>query len=293
MPKQFEGKTCVLCRRRPSSPTGEHVWPRWLLKMFPPGEKQYTWWISGEQVSKRDGQPRTHTSVGAVKLPMCVTCNNKALEPRFEKPAKPLIRLLMDRDGNARFGGNDARFVALWFLKTWLLLAHPAARESDPDVTPARWDSVGDDLYSWLVINQPPPVGFSIWVTKRAEGLPDPAVTRRIPLPTVVADGREIQFRVKRAGVQFLDVSLVYHPGWEIEHPLEAEGRALRLWPRQADAGADFSSVPAVHPNDTAWLKGPRLHFLPDAFGSDDLPPLSPSFDPMDLVPRFISRGEW
>jgi hypothetical protein len=68
--------------------------------------------------------------------------------------------------------GPHAMDVARGFLKTWLLLAHPAAQESDP---------------------------------------------------------RSLQFRAKRAGVLFLDVSLVYHPGWEIEHPLEAAGRALRL----------------------------------------------------------------
>src|SRR5215210_716473 len=100
MQKQFEGKTCVLCQVRASSPTGEHVWPLWLLKAFPPG-KGYAWWINGKQLLSGDGMA-----------------------------------------------------VALWFRKTLLLLAHPAARESDPDVTPARWDSVSDDLYSWMVTNQ-------------------------------------------------------------------------------------------------------------------------------------------
>ena len=161
--------------------------------------------------------------------------------------------------------GPDAMVVARWFLKTWLLLAHSAARESAPEVTPGRWDSGSDDLYGWMVTNQPPPTGLSIWVTRRAEEGPEPAVTRHIPLPTVVADGRTIQFRAKRAGVQFLDVSLVYHPGWEIEHPLEAAGRALRLWPRVADAEADFASLPPVHSKDMGWLKGPTLYFLPGA----------------------------
>jgi hypothetical protein len=199
----------------------------------------------------------------------------------------------MNRDGNVCFRGDDAIAVARWFLKTWLLLAHPAARESDPDVRPPRWDSIEDNWYSWLVTKDPPPTGFSIWVTKRSEGMPEPAVTRHIPLPTVLVDGRRIQFRVKRAGVQFLDVSLVYHPGWEIQHPLEVEGRALRLWPRDADSQADFASVPPVHPKDMAWLKGPTLHFLPDIFGIIDLPPLTPSFDPMDFLPRFISKAAW
>ena len=75
MPKQFEGKTCVLCQMRASSPTGEHVWPLWLLKAFPPG-KGYIWWINGEQLLNRDGQPRQQESVDKVKLPVCIECNS-------------------------------------------------------------------------------------------------------------------------------------------------------------------------------------------------------------------------
>jgi hypothetical protein len=138
MPKQFQGKTCVLCRVRTSSPTGEHVWPLWLLKAFPAG-KGYTWWINGKQLLNREGQPREQEAVDKVKLPVCIECNN-ILSRRFEQPAKPCIRSLLDRNGNVVFDGGDGMTVALWFLKTWLLLAHPAARESDPDVTPARWD---------------------------------------------------------------------------------------------------------------------------------------------------------
>jgi len=188
---------------------------------------------------------------------------------------------------------QQCRTVSLWFLKTWLLLAHPAARESDPEVTPARWDSGSDDLYGRMVTNQPLPNRLSIWVTRRAEEAPKPAMAQHIPLPTVIADGRTIQFRAKRAGVLFLDVSLVYHPGWEIEHPLELDGRALRLWPRAADTEADFASLPPVHPKVMGWLKGPTLHLLPGALGSANLPPLSPSFDPMELLPQFASGGGW
>ena len=114
---------------------------------------------------------------------------------------------------------------------------------------------------------------------------------QHIPLPTVSADGRAIQFRAKRAGVLFLDVSLLYYPGWEIEHPPEAAGRALRLWPRAADAEADFACFPPVHSKDMGWLKGPTLYFLPGALGSANLPSLSPPFDPMELLPQLTSGG--
>ena len=96
--------------------------------------------------------------MGTVKLPVCVACNS-ILGRRFEQPAKPRIRLLMDRDGDVVLSGPHAMDVARWFLKTWLLLAHPAAQESDPEVTPARWGSGSGDLYSWMVTSQPPPPG--------------------------------------------------------------------------------------------------------------------------------------
>jgi hypothetical protein len=293
MTKQFEGAMCVLCRARPSSRTGEHVLPLWLKSEWWPQKKaHYGWWVNGEPVRNRYGQPRKHDS-WAIKLPMCEECNH-VLNQRFEQQARPHIRKLMAQNGNVVFGGADAMKVARWFLKTWLLWAHPATRESVPGIAPSRWDGISDGLYVWTVTNQLPPAGLSMWITKRGEEDPEDAATRHIPLPTVVvADGRKIEFRAKRAGLRSLDVSLVYHPDWEIAHPLEAEGRALRLWPREGGTRADFASLPPVHRRDTVWLEGPTVHFLPDAFKRGDLPPLSPYFNLMDLGPQFISRIEW
>ena len=135
MPKQFEGKTCVLCQVRASSRTGEHVWPLWLLKAFPPG-RGYTWWINGEQLLNRDGQPRKQEAVDKVKLPVCSACNS-ILSRRFEQPAKPLIRSLMDRDGNVVLSGPHAMDVARWFLKTPPGLGNrPPARARRPSLAP-------------------------------------------------------------------------------------------------------------------------------------------------------------
>jgi len=112
MPKRFDGEACVLCHVRASSPTGEHVWPLWLLRRFPP-KKGYTWWIRGKPLLNRDGQPRQQESVDKVKLPVCSRCNG-ILARRFEQPAKPLIRSLLDRDGDVVLGGSRAMVVARW-----------------------------------------------------------------------------------------------------------------------------------------------------------------------------------
>ena len=58
------------------------MWPLWLLKAFPPG-RGYTWWINGEQLLNRDGQPRKQEAVDKVKLPVCSACNS-SLSRRFE-----------------------------------------------------------------------------------------------------------------------------------------------------------------------------------------------------------------
>jgi hypothetical protein len=157
-------------------------------------KRRYGWWINGEPVRNRYGQPRKDDSWG-IKLPVCEECN-RVLNQKFEQPAKPHIRKLMALNGDVAFGGADAMKVARWFLKTWLLWAHPTTRESVPGIAPSRWDGVADNLYTWMVTDQLPPAGLSMWVTKRGEDEPGDSPTRHIPLPRVVADGREIEFRV-------------------------------------------------------------------------------------------------
>jgi hypothetical protein len=292
MTRQFEGEACAICRAYPSSRKGEHVLPLWLKsELWPQKKGEYRSWVRGEPVMNRYDQPREDDS-WSINLPVCKGCNN-VLNQNFELCAQRPVRALMVQDGNVVLSGDDAMVVARWFLKTWLLWAHPAARMSVPDIAPPRWDGVTDDLYTWMVTDQRPPAGLSIWATKRGKEEPEAGATRYIPLPTVVADGRRIEFRVKRASLRWLDVSLVYHPGWEIDHPLETEGRALRLWPRAADTEADFAALPAIHARDTVWLKGPTIHFIPGAFERGNLPALAPSFNPIGLGPQLISRIGW
>lgn len=278
--KQFEGASCALCRDRPSSPTGEHVWPSWFLRFFGPAEGPYSWSVNGEPVLRRDGTKRTHDTMTRVKLPVCVNCN-ATLNRRFEEPAKPVVRAIVQADGDIALRPDDAYVAALWFLKTWLLLAHPEARFSEPDVSFSAWTENSDDLYSWMIAGEDPPDGLSVWLTKIDPARERSTAKRRIPLPTVVADDRVIQFCDNRVGVRSLDVSLVYHPGWPIAHPQETEGTAVRLWPRMRDQGADLTKVPQLAGYDTAWLKGPTIRFGDRRYGLADLPALSADFHGM------------
>ena len=281
VPRQFDGQRCALCSSRPSSPTGEHVWPRWYLESFPDSEGPYTRLVDGRAETKRDEVTvRTQSSVERVKLPCCVECNG-ILEVRFERPAKSVVRRLMATDGHTTLNAGEADALGLWLLKTWLLLAHPAARSSTPGRSPQRWDLslVPTDIYDWTVNDRPAPTGFSVWTAREVQESGGTTPGRRIPLPRVVADGQTVAFQVFRCAVRFLDVTLVYHPGWLIAHPLELEGRAERLWPTSGRA-INFDALPPVASRDTVWMEGPTLTFAPGAFGSNDLRPLGSDWDP-------------
>ena len=278
--RQFEGQLCVLCRVRPSSPTGEHIWPEWLLAMFPESKGPYTRWIDGEPERRRDGTtPRTHTSTERVKVPCCSICNGK-LAKRFERSAMRIVRTVLESNGMALLSADEANTLGMWLLKTWLLLAHPRARSSMPGVSPRRWDlsQIPDDLYSWMITGAEPPHGLSVWAAREEASLPAPNQPRFLPLPTVIVDGQSTRFYVFRCSITFFDVTITYHPSWDIDHPLEREGRAVRLWPAQGSA-VDLGVLPSVATRDTVWVDGPTLQFVPGYYGTAVLPPIDENQD--------------
>ncbi len=235
------------------------MFPQWLLKEFPREDGPYTIRVDQDPVTKRDGKmPRRHQAIPRVKLPVCEPCNNE-LDRRFEKRAKPLIRALLAGDGEVTFTAAEGDIVALWFVKTWLLHAHPSTVHSDPGVTHPKWDGSTVDLWSWTVSNSPPPDGLSMWVTRNDRGNDWDGITQHVRLPTLVVDDLEIVFRVHRLGLRNVEASLVYHPGIQIEHPLEGEGKALRLWPRAGSTPVDLAILPTVHPRSFEWLTAGRL----------------------------------
>jgi hypothetical protein len=285
---QFDGVACVFCSA-PSSKNGEHVLPSWLLDMFSAEDGPYTTWKGEDPIRRRDDEIRTHTSMPRAKLPMCVA-HNAELARRFEGPAKPIVRHIFRTEGRMPVSSPDAAVLGLWLLKTWLLLAHPSARYSD-GIEPLRWDGADLSLWNWMAVGEEPPQGFSLWVSRRADSEGDAEHPRVIRLPTIVLADREIVFRVKEAGIRWLNAALVFHSGWEISYPPETEHRALRLWPPGAAAGdADLSKLPAVLAHDTVWRAGPRLYFARGKYERGHLPPIDPSFDMADQD-RMIALG--
>src|SRR3974377_1979074 len=69
MPRQFDNDTCVLCLKRPSTPPGEHVLPRWLLKLFPPKEGPYTVELNQNLFSTVTVHPNNRTRLAPRRYP--------------------------------------------------------------------------------------------------------------------------------------------------------------------------------------------------------------------------------
>jgi hypothetical protein len=266
----FLGSQCVLCGRHPASPRGEPTQALWPVEE--PGDGSG---VAGSEPAHAGDSPFLRTTVSA-----CRSCGIE-LRARFEEPAKAAVRSLAD--GRLRLRPADAGMFVLWALKTSLLNAHPSAQVAYPGSSVIRFDlsDVPDDIYGWLVEAKPPPAGLSLWAARSVRDVVGGNAVYRIPLPTITADARTVRFQELRGGLDLLDagrldLDLVYHPGWEIDHPLEREDRAVRLWPRDGRRALDLGALPFVDPDELGWVRGPRLVFAPNAFEGRPREPLSP-----------------
>jgi hypothetical protein len=258
----FAGIDCVLCGQRPSLPRGDRTQSLWAP------EDDFV----GASLTTAD--PLVGTTI-----PVCLRCSSTLAE-RFDHAARPAVDGL--GRGELRLRPPPARAFVQWVLKTWLLTGHPAAQASDPRSSPARFDlsEAPQELYGWLVEEKPPPAGLSVWATRGAQAATNGSPRYRIPLPTVTADGRttrfqELAFRLDLVDGGVLDIELVYHPGWEIEHPLERESRAMRLWPRDGRRVLDLGALPVLEAHELSWGRGPRLVFAPESYNGEQRAPLS------------------
>ena len=200
--------------------------------------------------------------------------HNAILNTRFGQPAKLIIRRLLGSSGNALLDAAEVEVAALWYVKTWILLTHPKVVWSQPGWDPRPWEPAAIDLYGWMVSGQPPPLGLSAWAFKHGGRRVADDDVRRLPLITMVVDGQTVQFQAMCLAQGAIEVQLAYHPGWEIDHPLEREHRAVRLWPRPSAGEADFAALSIVERGDVRWSQGSLLMFPPGT-SPTGYPPLS------------------
>ena len=268
---------CALCDEgRLSTRSGEHVWPTWFLKRFPDTDGPYTLLKNGEPQRNRDGGAVTHSSIARVNLPACEVCNPE-LQRRFETNAKEPIRRMLDADGSIVLPAPEADAVSLWFVKTLMLLAHPRAEHSQLGGAMFPWDDpIEPDLYSWMVDGAAPPDYVSLWVQRPAGDSKIRSDTEYMPLPTVHAGAERYVSRHRQVGLGSLQFHVMVHPVWTVEHPLEATGQAIRLFPRES-VDLDLNLLQACDGSALHWSGGPTLGFDPEWFDPTTLPPLSPS----------------
>jgi hypothetical protein len=149
-----ENQLCAPCKAARSTASGEHVLPKAFMKACWPSDR-------GPYTVLAPTETRFRQQFDSIILPCCKRCN-ETLESRFESTGcEPAIRLFNTVRPNLT--AVETESVALWILKTWLLLAHPAAEYRSDTPRVAAWEGAPDEVFTWLVNDRPPPAGLSAW----------------------------------------------------------------------------------------------------------------------------------
>lgn len=269
---------CAICAIRPAEGKGEHVWPAWFLKdADAAGPPSFAWSSNGEALLNRDDEPLHFPERQRLLVPACRSCN-ATLDTRFEKPAKDIVRRLAPNSWIGEAEAQEWAFVGLWFAKILLLATHPLALHQHPEINKHRiigeWEA---EDFTWLIDGSPAPDGLSLWAFRAEQEKGTP--TARVVLPKVVQldDGSTTRFPMTMITLEGICLTLVYHPGWAIEHPLVAEGAAWELL-HGAPKG-DLADLPLLPLNAITWRR-PSTVVLADGLRLDGtLPPLGAMTD--------------
>ncbi|GAA1493140.1 hypothetical protein GCM10009627_14860 [Curtobacterium herbarum] len=231
--------------------------------------------------------PQTLNALPGVHVPACVACNN-ALGTYLEEPAKNLVRRILghtDSHDDLLISADDSDALARWLLKVGLLSYLPERRfdlpamNEDSDVPVLS--RVRGDWLSWMTVGSPPPDSFSVYITRReldgSDPDPEPGDQQWIPLPHPVVDGKDLDFMLRAFGFRGVNVTIVWHPGWPIDHPQVTDGRAVQLWPSPHEF--NFGSMPQVSTKELRFLDPPGNELSMDAatFEERISTPLSPT----------------
>jgi hypothetical protein len=258
---RFPHQPCVLCPN-PSVGVGEHAWSYWLVQEFG-HEGPFSSSKGGVPYTKRDGVTVVKLpALPSVHVPMCESCNAQ-LNRTIEQPVKNIARRLIPWSEDhvwPSVTAEEAAVLARWYLKIGLLSAHPEAVHDNPHVARdpdlPRFASMESEWLDWMREGSPPPDGFSVFVTRRAvaDGKRWDGERARIFLPHVRVGSRDLRYASRSFGIRGLDVTIVWHPGWPIEHPLVEAGRAAQLWPNPVDV--DFGALPELNPREFSFVEG-------------------------------------
>ncbi len=244
---------CVFCGK-PSSKTGEHVPPRWFQKRWS-GEGPFTYEVNGKPITNRDGAPRTADHLPPSLLPVCdLTTSpndcNGTLNRLYEVPGKPAVEAVIDRSEVLSTAAQVTDF-ARWWVKTILLLQHPACRNAFHGVERPAWE-LPASVYDGLIRDMVSP-DISLWLAMSDDvhGSAQLPGTMRICLPTSFnpegggGEPATLLTGFRQVGTRVLQVQAVVHPLCDFEHALEQAGLATRLWPEPPES-LDINDLPIL-----------------------------------------------
>lgn len=270
----FSAESCAFCENL-SSRKGEHVLPLWLLERWRPASAdKLLFEIAGHELRNKAGHPLSSTSIPPVRLPVCDqqtgrNCNG-TLDRLFEKTGKPVVRALLGRSESLDTP-EQVRAFARWCLKTLLLLHHPAARCDLPELTSAAWN-VDNRIYRHMIETGEFPEDLSLWLALAGPDnepgeLSQPGLFLLPHVSSLGRDGRSETgihgFSLSGEGVLLLQ--LVLHPRCDIaQHPFEAAGLALKLWPHPPPS-LDLDSLVSI--SRVGYQQLSRL-FVPNAWST-------------------------
>lgn len=226
--RSFINELCALCQRRPSTPRGEHVIPQWLSRWMDKRFKgPFTKVQDGKAIERRDGTVWERDYTIRYQMPCCEPCNSE-LDTRFES-AKPLI--LRFAEGGT-LEAHETMEIGLWWLKTVLLMRHPATASEVGDGPFWKHPFGGDvDLYTWLIDKSMPPDWLTLYTCRPPLGEErlqrnhdGNSVFHWTHPKTLQAYSPDIAI----IGVADTNFQLLYHPGSTLDHRCPD---ARQLWP--------------------------------------------------------------
>lgn len=231
-------RPCALCNTRNSSPAGEHVVPQWFWK-YCLATGPYVFEVNGGAVMNEDGTAEiSQNNRPYFQLNCCEECND-VLNRRFEQPC---IKAVQEAFSGADLTDGDAELASFWLLKTLLLMAHPS-RKDGWNINEIAWNdhSIDPELYEWMTSGALPPSDLSLFIHRFSSSNQGTA-TMTMKLPRLMWSESQKHSQGALIGLKNWGFTLVHHPGWKFEHPLESDPTVEQIWPPQG--ATNLSKIP-------------------------------------------------
>lgn len=245
---------CEICGVQSAYGKGEHVFPAWCLKdADAAGQPKFGWSVNGQALLNRDGDPLQFQERQRLLLPACRDCNAK-LDTRIEKAAKEPVRTLVASNWAGELDTGQWAAVGVWLAKILLFATHERAEYQHPEIN--RHRIVGDwntEDFAWLVNGDPPPSDLSLWVFRASQTKGARQARVLFPRSVRTSDGELAFFKLSSLSLEGISVTLAWHPGWAVAHPLVTTGQAWELL--HSPKTGNLADLPLLPMNAIEWSR--------------------------------------